>query len=442
MRNNDRPVRWKDERSMLAPNSDINDVLKVGGKPTLLARLRRSAWWIALVVIAIGGIAWWSLGSDTATTIRYTTIAAKTGDLTVTVSATGTVEPVNQVDVSSELSGTIAKVNVDFNDTVKAGEVLAVINTDKLQAQANSSKATLLAKKAAVVVAEATVTESKASLNRISQLAAQNYSSKADLAGVQATYDRAVASLASAHADVDVAAANLAANETDLAKADIKSPISGVVLNRTVDPGSTVAASLSAPVLFIIAEDLKRMRLLVDVDEADAGSVHEGQDATFTVEAFTDRTFPAKVTQLRYAATTTDNVVTYTAVLSVDNSDLAIRPGMTATANIIVKQDKGVLLIPNAALRYAPASTTTATASRSSRGNFLTRIFPSPPRQTTRTAAGGRIPEGQKRIWVLRDGKAVGVLVTPGATDGSFTEILSGDISVGDEVITDASQSR
>ena len=426
---------------MLAPNPEINALLKVDSSSRRLAWLRRPVVWIAvLVVIAAGGFWWWSSATSEAT-VTYKTTAAKRGDITMTVSATGTVQPVNQVDISSELSGAIAKVNVDFNDTVTAGEVLAVINTDKLTAQTNSARATLDAAKAAVIQAQATVTEALQTLHRVQPLANLNYSSRQDLDTAQATYDRAVAALASADAQVKVQAANVAAFETDLSKADIKSPIKGVVLNRTIDPGSTVAASLSAPILFTIAEDLSQMRVLVAVDEADAGSVAEGQDATFTVAAFADRTFAAKVVQLRYASTTTDNVVTYTAVLSVDNSDLAIRPGMTATADIVVKQAKGVLLIPNAALRYAPASATPAATTTTPRGNrnILQRIFPRPPSSATpRTGLAKDVPAGQKRIWVLKNGAPEAVLITTGSTDGSWTEVAPGAVAEGDAVITDS----
>jgi HlyD family secretion protein len=426
---------------MLAPNTDIQSLLKIDTGSKRFAFLRRPVVWAALAILLIAaGIYWWT-ASGTTSAVAYTTAPAKRGDITIAVSATGTVEPVNEVDISSELSGAIAKVNVDFNDTVTAGEVLAVINTDKLTAQTNSARADLEAAKAAVTQAQATVTETLQTLRRIQPLANLNYSSRQDLETAQATYDRAVAALASANAQVKVKEANVAAYETDLGKAEIKSPIKGVVLNRTVDPGSTVAASLSAPVLFIIAEDLSQMRVLVAVDEADAGSVVEGQDATFTVAAFSDRTFAAKVIQLRYASTTTANVVTYTAVLSVDNSDLAIRPGMTATADIVVKQAKGVLLIPNAALRYAPAgATTTAVTTTPGRNrNILQRLFPRPPSSSTsRTDLGKDVPAGQKRIWVLKDGAPMAVLITPGSTDGSWTEVASGAVAEGDAVITDS----
>jgi HlyD family secretion protein len=426
---------------MLAPNDDIKSVLAIGDRPARPARLRRAlVWAVVAVLVVLAGLWWWGGRSSTAK-ISYTTAPVTRGNLVVSVSATGTVQPVNEVEVGSELSGTVAAVNVDYNDEVKAGEVLAVINTDKLKAQANSSSATLDLKQAGVGQAAATVKEAQQALNRAISLAAKNIASQQDLDTAQATYDRAVAALASANADVKVAEANLAANQTDLAKATIRSPINGVVLNRNVETGQTVAASLSAPILFTIAEDLTRMQLLVDVDEADAGTVAAGQDATFTVAAYPERSFAAKVMQVRYASETVDGVVTYKGVLSVDNSDLAIRPGMTATAEIVVSHADHVLLIPNAALRYAPASAG-ATTGTVSRGNFLQRLMPRPPQQPSQASADAGVPAGQKRVFVLRNDAPVGVLVVTGATDGASTEIVSGGLAEGDRVITDSTATR
>src|SRR5581483_6770937 len=320
-------------------------------------------------------------------------------------------------------------------DRVKAGDVLAVINTDKLTAQANRAQALLTAAKAGVAEAEAGLSQSEKELARVEALVGKDFSTQQDLLTAQTNRDRAVAALASAKAQVEVANADLAANETDLAKAEIRSPIDGVVLERNIDPGQTVAASFQAPVLFSIAEDLSRMRLLVDVDEADAGSVSEHQKATFTVEAFPESRFDAEVTQLRFAPATVSGVVTYKAVLSVDNSALKLRPGMTATADIVTRQVNNALLIPNAALRYAPPATAPATADNR---NWLARLIPRP----ATTAAVPRNPalqQGERQIWVLRDGVPVAMTVTIGASDGTWTEVVKGDIGDGDAVITDAS---
>jgi HlyD family secretion protein len=423
---------------MLAPNTEIEAALKSGAPRGLAAIVRRPIFWIAVVAaLAAIGIYWWSASSST-TTISYTTSAVKRGDLTTTVTATGTVEPVDQVDVSSELSGTVSEVLADYNDTVKAGQVIARINTDKLTAQTNSIRAELEAARASVAEAEATVAENAQTLERTTALAARSVATQKDLDAANAAHNRAVAALASAKAQVKVKEASLAAYETDLTKAEIKSPINGVILDRKVNPGSTVAASLSAPTLFTIAEDLRKMKVEVDVDEADAGTVKEGQDATFTVEAFPDRTFNAKVIQLRYASTTTNDVVTYTGVLSVDNSDLAIRPGMTATADIVVEHVANALIVPNAALRYAPASAMTTTAKS---GGWLQNLMPRPPRRGA-VSVNKDVPAGQKRLWVLKDGAPQAVLVTTGSGDGSSTAILSGELAEGDQVITDEIETK
>lgn len=425
---------------MLAPNTEIQSTLKIGGDARRFPLLRKPVFWIvAVLVVAAAGLYWWS-ASGTSTTFTYATATARRGDLTITVSATGTVEPVNKVDVSSVISGTISEVLVDFNDVVTEGEVLARVNTDKLTAQTNSARADLEAARAAVTEAQATVTETDQALKRTGELADRGHATEQDRDTAKAAYDRALAALASAEAQVKVKEATLAANETDLSKAEIKSPINGVVLDREVNPGTTVAVSLSAPTLFTIAEDLRQMRVLVNVDEADAGTVKESQDATFTVEAFPERTFTAKVTQLRYASTTTNDVVTYTGVLSVDNSDLAIRPGMTATANIVVEHAKDALIIPNTALRYAPASSLAAGGATGGRGNWLQNLF-RPPR-STRTTVDRSVPNGQKRVWVLREGEPQAVLITPGASDGTSTVVLSGGLAEGDTVVTDETQAK
>jgi HlyD family secretion protein len=421
---------------MLTPNTDLQSFFTRHAATSRWKILQKPVTWAVLVtILLLGSIYWWSTSGTTSKT-TYTTAIAKHGDLTIVVSATGTVEPVNEVTVSSELSGTIAAVNVDFDDPVKAGQVLAVINTDKLTAQINSARAELEAARAAVTQAEATVTETSQTLKRDQVLLDLNHTPQHDFDTAKAAYDRAIAARDGAKAEVDVKAANVAALESDLARADIKSPINGVVLDRKVDPGTTVAASLAAPTLFTIAEDLKQMRVLVDVDEADAGSVSAGQDATFTVEAYPERTFNAKVAELRYASKTTNNVVTYTGVLLVDNSDMAIRPGMTATADIIVKHEKNALVIPNAALRYAPATVT-----ETSSGNWLQNLMPHPPQQT-RNDADKDVPVGKKRIWVLRNGEPQPVIITTGSSDGTWTVVKDGDLADGNAVITDATTSQ
>jgi len=387
---------------------------------------------VLVAALAVGGglLFWLTLNKDSA--VRYQTAVVERGDLTVTVTATGTVEPTNQVEISSELSGIIRDVKVDYNDRVKVGQVLAELDTDKLEAEVAQSRATLAARIAAVAEATARVAEKKSEYDRIRQLQEKNFSSRHELDAAKAAYDAAVASLASARAEVDVARANLDADETNLRKACICSPIDGIVLKRDVEPGQTVASSLQAPVLFTLAEDLTEMKLEVDVDEADIGKVREGQDATFSVEAFPDLKLPARIAELRFAPEIVEGVVTYKAVLTIDNSGLMLRPGMTATAEITVQELKNVLLVPNAALRFVPP----ASRNKETRGEgIVSRILPHRPQREPVSRQDADTVT--KNVWQALAGRPVAVAVTTGATDGSMTQVLSGELSPGQEVIVD-----
>lgn len=356
-----------------------------------------------------------------------------------TVTATGTLEPVNQVDVGSEISGTIEKVNVDFNDQVSQGQILAVLDTDQLQARVNQAAASLELAKAKVEEAMATVRENKQKNARQLALAARGLCSQEDCDAAQAAFDRAQASLSSAKAQVVQAQASLETEKTTLRKATIYSPISGIDLKRNVEPGQTVAASLQTPVLFTLAEDLTQMELQVDVDEADVGQVKQGQDAVFTVDAYPNKQFPAKITEVHLAPQKVEGVVTYKTVLRVDNSDLLLRPAMTATADITVNKVQNVLLIPNAVLRFSPPAKQENTSSESD--SLLSKIMPHPPRRTSKQAKESSVIKQQK-VWTLHDGELVDVPVTIGATDGSFTEIVAGDIQPGMLVVVDIVTTR
>ena len=419
---------------MLAPNTDIETVLQLNGTGGTSRRLGRWLLWLGLLALIAAGAFWWWSANQTASAVHYQTVAAKRGSLTVTVSATGTVEPIEKVEVGSELSGRIRTVNVDYNDPVSAGEVLAEIDTDRLVAELNRSRALLDAARAGVEERQAALVQAESQLARIRTLVGRDFATRQDLDTAQATRDQGAAAVSSAKAQVEVAAADLAADETERAKAMIRSPIGGIVLSRNVDPGQTVAASLQAPVLFTIADDLARMQLLVDVDEADAGSVEAGQHATFTVEAFPDRRFEAKVLQLRYASESASGVVTYKSVLSVDNSSLALRPGMTAEAEIAVNQIADKILIPNAALRYAPPEQPAASDDR----NWFLRMMRRPG-SNARTDTLGTAPANRKRVFVLQDGQPEAISVTVGASDGNWTQLVGGDIHDGDALVVGSS---
>jgi HlyD family secretion protein len=344
------------------------------------------------------------------------------GPLTVTVSATGSLQPETEVSVGAEVSGRIDAVNVDFNDPVTKDEILAVINTDQIRAQLAQARASLSAARANVVTSEATVKETELRRTRARALFARGGVSAQDQQTAEADYDRAVATLAKAKADVENAAALVASHQTTLGKAAIRSPIDGIVLDRKVEPGQTVAASFQTPVLFTLASDLSRMQLQVDIDEADVGNVREGQVATFSVDAYPQRRFDAKLIALRNAPKTDNGVVTYQGVLAVDNSALLLRPGLTATVDILVSEAKDVLLVPNGALRFTPP----------------TRAVPAPPPPPSPAANGGLAG----RVWVLEGTKPVVRDLVIGHSDGRNTEVLSGNLAVGERVITDIAIGR
>lgn len=392
---------------------------------------RRAGRWAAiLLLLAVlgGGIWWWMQARQgSAEGPAYRTEAAVTGDITVTVTATGTVEPTNVVDISSELSGTLAEVLADFNDTVARGDVLARLDTQKLEASVRLNEANLEAAEARVLSASATLSEAMEAYQTAKQLDARGVTSHTALIAAKAALDRALAQVQVSNADRSVAEANLALAQTELEKATITSPINGVVLDREADEGQIVAASLSAPVLFTVAEDLTKMEVQVAVDEADIGQLSPGNPARFTVEAYDDRTFEAEITRILFASETVDGVVTYSATLALENPDLALRPGMTATAEIVVAEEKGRLLVPNAALRFAPP--VQAEEEISSGGGLLGMMMPSRPDERASVGSG-------RSVWVLRGEALEEVAVETGASDGRKTIVTGGDLREGDLVIT------
>ncbi|MDZ4394554.1 efflux RND transporter periplasmic adaptor subunit [Cypionkella sp.] len=392
-------------------------------------RKRRRWPWVVMVLLILAGVAGWYYTSNKAgaAAVRYTTETVAKGDLVVVVTATGTVQPTTEVEVSSELSGTLASVSVDYNDEVKVGQILAHLDTTKLVAQVDNARAQLAAAKARVTQAEATAREAAAVLKTQQELAARGVATRKDMVGFEASDQRAQAAVEIARADLTLAQANLDLVSADLGKAEIRSPINGVVLDRTAEAGQIVAANFEAPVLFKLAEDLERMQLLVDIDEADIGKVNVGDPADFTVEAYPGRSFPAVITQVRFAPETTNEVVTYKAVLSVANPDGLLRPGMTATAVITVDKVTDALLVPNAALRYAPP---VQEAGGGPSGGLVGLILP------TRGGRGSAGLGSGKSIWLLRAGAPVEIAVSLGATDGRET-VVTGDLAEGDAVITD-----
>jgi HlyD family secretion protein len=384
----------------------------------------------------------------------YATETARRDNLRVTVSATGNLQPTHEVQVGSEQSGLITQVFVENNDRVAAGQPLARLDTARLQDALVQAQAALASAEAQVATAMASAAQARATLARqeeVYRVSSHRVPSETELDTARAENQRGIAGVHAAQAQVSQARAQVSSAQTNLSKATIYSPVNGVVLSRQIDPGQTVAASFTAPVLFTIAEDLSRMKLEVRVDEADVAQVHEGQRATFTVDAYPGRTFPATVTRVDVganasgsttsgssagnAASASGSVIAYTAVLAVDNPNLELRPGMTATANIVTTERQNALLVPNAALRWSPERD----AANAKAGGVTSVLVPRIGRRGG--GGGGRevsIGRGSRQtVYVLgADGNPQPVQVIVGESNGSETEITGGDLHQGQEVIT------
>lgn len=417
----------------------------LGRKP--VSRWRRYMKWLLVAVgVALLALLLVRLLSPAAK-IEYATDTVARGALNVSVSATGKLAPTNQVNVGSELSGLVTKVLVDVNDRVGKGQPLALIDPSRFTDTVNQSKAALNANIAATGQAEATLQQSSAQLARleeVNRLSGGRVPSKTEMEQAVADRARALANLRAAQANVASARATLSSSQTQLVRAVIRSPVNGVVLARQIERGATVAASFNTPTLFVIAEDLSNMKLEVAVDEADVGEVKEGQKATFTVDAFPGKRFPATITRVNLgsnlsaqASTTTSStaqqVVSYGATLSVSNPDLQLRPGMTATADIATSARANVLLVPNAALRFNPDAAGAA-AGRGVAGALVPRRAAGAG-QPPRTATLGK---GASQTVYVKDakGQPKRIDITTGETDGSVTEALSGGLKPGMELIT------
>ncbi|NJM11965.1 MAG: efflux RND transporter periplasmic adaptor subunit [Synechococcaceae cyanobacterium SM1_2_3] len=424
------------------PPDTETDLATLLAEPAAPIWYRRPALWIGVLLLALAaaGLWVWQDRQTASAAPIYTTQAVARGNLTLTVTANGTLQPTRSVNIGSELSGTVLKVHVDVNDPIKKGQVLVELDTAKLRDQILRSRAALAAATAKVAQTVATVKEAKASLARleeVARLSGGKVPSKAELDSGRAMLERAIADEASARASVNEAQAALSTDQINLSKASIRAPSDGVVLTRSVEPGNAVAASLQAVTLFNVAEDLSQLRLQVYVDEADVGAVKVGQEARFTVSAYPNRPYPAKITRVAYGSTITDNVVTYLTYLDVDNSDLSLRPGMTATATITATERKDVVLVPNSALRFTP---TVADAGQAAKKSITASLIPRIPGRSRRSAAAGASTATAKEVWVLPEdgnGVAVAVAITPGISDGRMTEITGGDLQVGMQVITD-----
>jgi HlyD family secretion protein len=376
--------------------------------------------WIALIlIIALGGGAWWYFKRSGGSKVEYQTVKLALGDMTQMVTATGTLNPVLNVQVGSQISGNIQKLNADFNTKVTAGQMVAQLDPAVYQAIVHQVEGDLANARAGLELAQLTA-------KRKQDLVAQKAAAQADL-------DTALGALHQAEATVQVKQANLEKAKVDLDHCTIYSPIDGIVISRSVDVGQTVAAAMNAPVLFTIANDLAKMQIDSNVAEADVGNVELDQTVDFTVDAFPFRTFHGKVIQVRNAATTVQNVVTYNVVIAVNNEDLKLKPGMTANVSIVIAQRENVLKLPNAATRVrmpegiaTPVPATPAQAAAGAPGE-------------RRKGGGGRREGGRggaRSVWVMpsEGGTPTSVPVKLGINDGISTEVLEG-LKEGDLIV-------
>jgi HlyD family secretion protein len=397
---------------------------------------------VLLVLAGTGyGFRLWNKGAKES---PYISVAVEKGNVTQVVTATGTLSAVITVQVGSQVSGAIDKLFADFNSKVKKDQVVAQINQDKFKATVDQGRANLLAAQANVAKAKASLEDAQRTLERNKELRKRDLIAQSDFDTSQANYDAAAAQYEVNKAQVNQAQAGLNQSKVDLDNTVIRSPVDGIVVSRNVDVGQTVAASLQAPVLFLIANDLSKMQVDTNVSEGDVGNVWVGQDVTFTVDAYPTRRFRGKVLQVRNAAIMVQNVVTYDAVIGVDNAELLLKPGMTANAEFLVSRKEAVLKVPNAALRFRPPSERQPTqqvagagqaagASSGPGGGGAGRRGPPDAGQGSRSREGGGNRQGT--VYVLREEKATPIRVRLGISDGTYAEVVGGDLQVNDQVI-------
>lgn len=357
-----------------------------------------------IALLAIFGIGYKMLNRNAGGTV-YKTQKIENGDIMESITASGTINPLSTVSVGSQASGRIAEIYVDYNSVVKKGQLLALIDQENAKATVQQREAALEIAKAQVNVEENNIKYYKKALNRISKLNASKYSTEKDLEAAERDYDNAVAQLALEQAQVKQAQASLNSAQTELSYTEIKAPVDGIVISKAVEVGQTVAASFETPELFSVAEDLTKMQIEASVVEADIAKVKEGQKVRFTVDSYADDYFYGTVTQVRNEATTTSNVVTYTVVIGIDNSDMKLKPGMTANVEIITAEEKGVMLVPNQALRFYIDDSDNAKRYK------------------------------DRGVWIIKNGHPERVTVKIGVSDDDNTQILESTLKIGDEVI-------
>lgn len=379
---------------------------------------------IALIILVLIGAGFWIWShNQKRSKIEYLTAPVEIKTLTTTVTATGNLEPTNTVEVGIEVSGTIDEVLVDYNDRVRVGQLMARLDTTKLASKVTSFKASLAKFEANIAEAEATRNKMQNEWERVQKMVSAtqgNYPSKQEADAAFTSFELAKASVAAAKAQRDQAYAELVSAQDDLRKAVVVSPVDGIVLERKIEPGQTVVASMQTPVLFTMAEDLTKMKAILSVDEADIGEVKEKQNVRFSVDAYPDKTFMGVITQLRLNSQIVNGVVTYDAVVSVDNPDLLLRPGLTASARIITGVLEDALTVPNAALRFTPASDETKEEKK----------------------AKNMADSSVRYVWILRNGVPEKIALHVSKSDGSSTVVTQTTLSRGDAVIIGVKESE
>ena len=398
-------------------------------------RAQQSFWrrhWAKFVVVFL--IVIWSFFYSTmqeeSSSAQYNTTKMEKRDLVIKVSATGNIEPTNSVDVGIEVSGTIDKVLVDYNDKVTTGQVLAKLDTTKLLSQVNNSKASLEVAKANLQEAQIAIEDTKQELDRLLKLFEStrgNYPTQQSIDRATIAYKKAKALYGAYQARVSQAQALLKANEDDLKKAVVVSPIEGIVLDRKVEVGQSVVANMQIPILFTLAQDLKKMQAVISVDEADIGKIKEKQKVEFGVDAYPKKIFDGSIRQVRLNAVMVDGVVTYEVVVDVNNSNLLLRPGMTVSADIISQKVKDRYTIPNAALRFTPNMKSS---------NARKHMFAARPKKSKKQKSKA------KTIWILKDNEPSKVEVEVGMSDGIFSVLKSQDIDPHTPIITSMNEKR
>jgi HlyD family secretion protein len=396
---------------------------------------------IAVVVAAAGvGIWRWQAGNSKPK-LQFETTKVEKGKIVAKVTASGTLSAIVTVQVGSQVSGRIAALYADWNSPVKKGQLIAKIDPALFQASVDQARANLAAAQGNLVKAKVQAVDARRQFVRQKELAARKLNAQADLDTAQANADSADAQVAATEGAVAQTRAALRSAEVNLAYTNIISPTSGTVISRSVDVGQTVAASLQAPTIFVIAEDLAKMQVDTSVAEADVGRLKAAMDASFTVDAYPGEVFRGKVRQIRNASTTVQNVVTYDAVIDVDNPEFKLKPGMTANVTFIYAEKDDVLKVPNAALRFRPPPSMLADAKGAAAGGKPGATGPSGGTGAAGRpgAAGGRPGDASERrtVWTLADDKPEAEKIKTGISDGSFTEVLEGDLKAGELVITD-----